>query len=129
VFGALEELRAELGPFALIHGACGVAYRDGMRIGMLRGADWLAHDWANRRALHVYPMAVDHDLDGEWPGAGPRRNARMVAEGPSVCVVFPGGRGTADCARRAEDAGARMVWVSAGKVVTPKVPPHESGDG
>jgi len=29
-------------------------------------------------ACDVYP--VDHALDGPWPGAGPRRNARMLRE-------------------------------------------------
>ncbi len=38
--------------------------------------------------------------------AGPRRNARMIAEGkPDLVVAFPGGDGTADMVRKARAAG------------------------
>lgn len=59
----------------VIHGNCG-----DLLAKPPRGADvlagWLAAGVG--AACDVYP--VDHRLDGPWPGAGPRRNARMFRE-------------------------------------------------
>ena len=75
------------------------------------GADDLAHHWTINRGLEPEPYRVDHALDGPWPGAGPRRNARMLANGkPDCAVAFPGGPGTADMVRRLKEAGV-AVWV------------------
>lgn len=65
------------------------------------GADRLAREWAESRRVPVEPYPVNHTLDGPWPGAGPRRNARMLEFGrPTHCIAFEGGRGTADMVRR-----------------------------
>ncbi len=71
-------IRAELlviAPFdALTHGA----YRgaDAMSVSAL-----LEGGCCNNSSVSVEPYAVDHTLDGPWPGAGPRRNARMLRDG------------------------------------------------
>lgn len=73
------------------------------------GADSLAAEWARRSRVPVEAYPAD------WrrgKGAGPERNARMLAEGkPDLVVAFPGGRGTADMVRRARAAGVRVVEV------------------
>lgn len=57
-----------------------------------------------------------HDADWEAHGsaAGPIRNRAMVAAGADVCVAFPGGRGTAHCARLAREAGIPVIDVVGG---------------
>jgi hypothetical protein len=76
------------------------------------GADLLANWWAIDRDVALRTFAVDHSLDGPWPGAGPRRNARMLADSkPNLVVAFKGGRGTADMVRRAKAAGVRVIEV------------------
>src|ERR1700676_3809982 len=56
------------------------------------GADKLARLWAESRGVPVDPCPVDHELDGPWPGAGPRRNERMYVEKkPTHGVSFDGG--------------------------------------
>jgi len=76
------------------------------------GADRIAIDWAivNWTGLEEYP--ADHALDGPWPGAGPRRNARMLEKSrPTKGIAFPGGRGTADMVRRLKAAGVPVIEV------------------
>lgn len=71
------------------------------------GADTLAQDWADRNHLPVEMYVPQWKKYGR--AAGPRRNARMLAEGkPDLVVAFPGGPGTADMVHRAEDAGVRV---------------------
>lgn len=71
------------------------------------GADALAAAWAVRIGAEVVAYPVTGD---EWrdlgKAAGPIRNGRMLAtEDPDMLVVFPGGRGTADCERQARKRG------------------------
>lgn len=104
----LDRLDHERGIGLLIHGAC--PSRTG-------GADRLAHDWAYLRGhVLVFPVPVDRNLDGEWPAAGIRRNARMLRiSRPTAAVAFPGGRGTADMVARLREAGV-PVWIPFGGV-------------
>ena len=76
------------------------------------GADRLSHEWAVERGIPTERYPVNHLFDGPWPAAGPERNARMLAwSRPDAAVGFPGGRGTADMARRAVAAlGETKVW-------------------
>lgn len=89
------------GPPRLVHGACPTG------VDQLAEETWLGEGWS---ADSVVRYPVDHALDGPWPGAGPRRNARMVtAEWHRILVVLavtehPDGtltRGTASCVREA----------------------------
>lgn len=75
----------------LIHGAC--------RTGVDEWADFLARyvlEW------RVEPYPADWRLGRR---AGPLRNQAMVDSGADLVIAFPGGRGTADCVRRAKAAG------------------------
>ncbi len=48
----------------------------------------------------------------EGKAAGPRRNQRMLDEGkPSLVIAFPGGKGTANMIRLAEQAGVETLIV------------------
>ncbi len=74
------------------------------------GADSLCGKWAERYGIKVtvYPA---HWRSG--PSAGPRRNARMLAESrPDLVVAFPGGRGTRDMVLKAR--AAKVVVFSVG---------------
>jgi predicted Rossmann-fold nucleotide-binding protein len=91
------------------------------------GVDTAAAEWAwswHSRSFHVYweehkakwsapcrdtckPGHRRRRKNGTsyCPAAGNYRNQEMVDSGADLCLVFPGGTGTADCRRRAEDAG------------------------
>ncbi len=91
-------------PCVLIHGAA-------------RGADLLAADWAKRNGILDIPFLANWYPNGRLGGldksAGPRRNARMIAEGkPDRVIAFSGGTGTADCVRQARAAGIEVVEVT-----------------
>ncbi len=82
------------------------------------GADMCGEEWARARGIPVRTFpAIWHDLS--QPGAlirtradgtkydakaGFRRNEQMAAYA-EACVLFPGGNGTADMARRAKQHG------------------------
>lgn len=68
------------------------------------GADKAAMDWARARGFDYLTFRAEWQKHG--PKAGPMRNATMIHEGkPDLVLAFPGGRGTADMARRAKAAG------------------------
>jgi hypothetical protein len=72
--------------------------------GAARGADSLAHRWAQDRYIEARSFPADWEKHGK--AAGPIRNQKMLDEGkPSLVVAFPGGRGTADMIARARQAG------------------------
>lgn len=92
----LGELR-EHGPITVVHGDC------------LTGADRTAAHWAETMktcggAVEVEPHPVDWRAG---KGAGPRRNAAMVALGADVCLAFirDNSRGATHCASLAHEAG------------------------
>lgn len=98
VFLSLDRVHAKRGISCLIHGGA-------------RGADTLAGEWARDRGVlaQVFPITPE-----EWRRlgriAGPMRNDRMLREGkPDGVVVFPGGSGTDDMARRSVLKGV-PVW-------------------
>jgi YspA, cpYpsA-related SLOG family len=97
-FATLYAIHLETPIVLLIHGDCPT------------GTDQIADQWALERRISIDRYRVNHALDGQWPGAGPRRNARMLRESkPGAVLAFPGGRGTADMCRRARAAGV-PVW-------------------
>ena len=85
------------GPIAeILHGDC-------------RGADLVAHAWADSRRVRVsiFP-AVWEDGGTTDRGAGVKRNQQMIDQKPDYVVQFPGGTGTADCVKRAEAANIKV---------------------
>lgn len=91
VWRFLDRLRSEEGISALIHGAAS-------------GADTLAGEWAVARGVSEEPYPI---LPGE---GGFARNKRMLREaGVDLVVHFPGGNGTRDMVRRAEEAEVVVI--------------------
>ena len=75
------------------------------------GADALAGDIAGRVLGHT---VVVHPADWATHGkaAGPIRNQKMLDSHPiDELIAFPGGRGTQDMVRRAQDAGVKITLV------------------
>jgi hypothetical protein len=71
--------------------------------GAARGADKMADEWADRKAIPSIRMPADWQKHGK--AAGPIRNQEMLDRmKPSLVVAFPGGRGTADMVTRARKA-------------------------
>lgn len=87
------------------------------------GADKFAHLWAT--TMNVYAPQFFADWNEFGKAAGPIRNALMLKDGkPDLVLAFPGGRVTADLARRARARGVPIITV---------VPPiywdeHDEGD-
>ncbi len=105
VFIALDKLHAKNGITCVIHGACKT------------GADRWADEWARDRFVEVERYEADWVRLGTY--AGPCRNQEMADSHPDGAVVFPGGKGTADMVRRAEEpqpigAGVK-VWFPLGR--------------
>ena len=80
--------------FVLIHGG---AY----------GADKIASGWAKSKGIRQIECLANWNEHGKI--AGPIRNSQMVRMRPDICVVFPGGKGTNDCARKAKEAGIPLL--------------------
>lgn len=72
--------------------------------GMASGADEFGFDWALSRGVKTERYAADWASQGR--AAGPIRNKRMLTEGlPDLVIAFPGGAGTANMIKQAEEAG------------------------
>ena len=80
--------------------------------GGARGADGMAFAWASRHGVERRTYPANWAKYGK--AAGFVRNQAMLDRGkPDVVIAFPGGRGTADMAGRAERAGVevrRINW-------------------
>jgi|SRR4051812_20957949 hypothetical protein len=100
VFGALNDVLMEHGPFILIHGACST------------GADFFASRWAK-----AHPEVAEERFPADWAAygrrAGPIRNERIVRAGADLVLAFPlpEGKGTQHTIRLAREAGIPVqVW-------------------
>jgi hypothetical protein len=71
------------------------------------GADRLAWRWATSHGICVATVPALWSIHG--PAAGPIRNAAMLALSPTLVIAFPGGRGTANMIKQAEDANVRVL--------------------
>lgn len=100
VCGVMADVAREFAPMVVVHGGA-------------KGVDRLAGLWADRRGHQVEVWRAEWTEYG--PGAGPIRNHFMVEAGAVVAVIFPGGKGTADLARRAGRAGIPLRLVDVGK--------------
>lgn len=94
----LDRLAVEYGITRIVHGAA-------------RGADTLAHKWAEAGGTEVEKYPAKWSSLG--PKAGPIRNSEMLhAEKPDLVIAFPGGKGTADMIRKARAAGVTVIEVT-----------------
>jgi hypothetical protein len=73
------------------------------------GVDRLAREWAQSRRVAFQTEKPDWIQLGR--SAGPRRNKMMLSLNPDGVVAFPGGRGTADMIRQAEELGYPVMRV------------------
>jgi predicted Rossmann-fold nucleotide-binding protein len=91
VYEALDGLHREYCISAIIEGGA-------------PGADEWARIWARVHGVKLVTVPANWAELGK--AAGPIRNQRMIdAFAPDIVVSFPGGKGTADMIRRAEQAG------------------------
>jgi hypothetical protein len=113
---ALSDLHQVHGDrLVVVHGAC------------RSGADRIAGGWARRHGVQVEAHAAD------WAagrGAGPARNAAMVATAPDACLAFIRDRspGATGCADAAERAGIRTRRHTAGTVQQEAAPDATRAD-
>lgn len=74
--------------------------------GAARGADMLASDWQRKNSYQPKYIEYQAEWDRFGYAAGPIRNKKMLDVGkPDMVVRFPGGRGTANMAKIAKEAG------------------------
>jgi hypothetical protein len=72
-------------------------------------ADYCGYMWARSRGIQTATMDANWDLG---KAGGPIRNSAMADLGQklgAIVAAFPGGRGTADMAAKAEARGLRVV--------------------
>jgi hypothetical protein len=76
----------------IIHGACSrkePRWVHGAAVNVEVSVDMLADFIARGLGWTVEPYPIDHSLDGPWPAAGPRRNARMLSKSkPDRGIAF-----------------------------------------
>jgi hypothetical protein len=112
VFGALNEINKVTPIDCLIHGDCPGAEASGWV-----SADRLAGRWGHMtKGVTVVTESAKWGEHGR--AAGPIRNALMIERyTPDMVIAFPGGTGTADCVRRAIDAGIKVIQIQQKKEV------------
>ena len=76
------------------------------------GADLLARQYAIAAANDIQEVVCPANWMMQGRAAGPIRNQKMIDLKPDVVVAFPGGKGTADCVRRAKAAGIPVIEVT-----------------
>ena len=90
----LDALHCQRAFSLLIHGAA-------------RGADTLAHEWAEKNGVLINWYRADWNKYKK--AAGPILNTRMLTDGkPQLVVAFEGGDGTADMIEQARAAGVTV---------------------
>lgn len=78
--------------------------------GGARGADTLAGEVAAEIGIAAKVYPADWKTHGK--AAGPIRNQQMLDDGkPAMVIAFPGGKGTEDMVRRANNAGIFVIRV------------------
>jgi hypothetical protein len=83
--------------------------------GEASGADLISKQWAkyNRIPTMDFPAVWRNVVNGKYnPNAGSERNQKMLDEGkPDLVVAFPGGKGTANMVKLAEEAGVEVIKI------------------
>jgi hypothetical protein len=81
--------------------------------GGARGVDTAAIDWAIIYWVTYQEYYADWEKYGK--AAGAIRNKQMLDEGkPDVVIAFPGGKGTANMIKQAEERGIKVIRVTRG---------------
>lgn len=76
--------------------------------GNATGADACGEAWANARGIQVKTFPADWKQHG--PAAGPIRNKQMAEYAAGgQCILFPGGRGTANMKKNALLFGLKVI--------------------
>lgn len=97
VWHSLTDLAERHGPLFIIQGGA-------------TGADTLAKEWAQITSSENIEFPAEWEKHGK--AAGPIRNKRMIVEGkPDLVVAFPGGKGTANMVKLAEEAGIKVLKI------------------
>lgn len=96
-YKAVDKALSSLSPTLIVEGGA-------------KGADRLAREWAIENGIEFITV------NAEWAKyagrAGTIRNAKMLAlHSDATVVVFPGGRGTADCEAKAREKEMKIVVV------------------
>lgn len=73
------------------------------------GADALASLWAYKRGMPHVRVNAQWNYYGKK--AGHLRNGWMLLLAPDICIAFPGGTGTANMRKQAEEAGVTVINV------------------
>lgn len=98
LYHALDDIQDKYGQFACVI------------TGDATGADHWAESWAWMQKIKHLKFAAD--WTGYGRAAGPIRNQIMIDEAkPTLCIKFPGGKGTADMIRRAKKAGIKVIEI------------------
>ena len=78
--------------------------------GGANGADSMAREWAQKKAVDCCTVFADWEKHGK--AAGPIRNQEMLdRHKPTLIVAFPGGRGTDDMIRRGRKSGIDVAEI------------------
>lgn len=78
--------------------------------GGAKGADALAKLWA--KASNILSVEYPANWNKYGKRAGYLRNKQMLDEGkPDLVVAFPGGKGTANMVKLAEEAGVKVIRI------------------
>ena len=94
VFEVLDEIHLTTPITLIIHGKA-------------KGADSLAHAWAESRGVKSWGFPANWDKWGKRAGA--IRNHTMLVKGlPNLVVAFPGGSGTTMMVEMSEKAGVKV---------------------
>ncbi|MCZ8100601.1 MAG: SLOG family protein [Burkholderiales bacterium] len=83
-----------------------------MVMGDQTGADSLASRWCEGNGMAFQVYAAEWEVHGSR--AGPIRNLRMIKEEvpmPTICIAFPGSRGTRDMVAKADGHFMRVIKV------------------
>ncbi len=97
VFRAMDAIHSQTPIGRLVQGGC-------------QGTDKLLEKWALTRGIDTATYFADWHNFGR--SAGPRRNLQMLDEEmPDAVVAFPGGSGTADLVRKAQQYECKDILI------------------
>ena len=97
LYSVLDNIHARKGIAMIIEGGA-------------KGADAHAATWADNKGIPRVTCHANWEYFGN--GAGPKRNKVMLMLNPNGVVAFPGGAGTENMARQAQNTGIKVMRVA-----------------